>query len=174
MAVTCSQVFFFMLTMLVDTTDFYRSILLSVWPWLVVRRSAKSQTCWLHFCTCISTNHGVETVQLEHPDTTFWVRFLELREIIPVLLTGSNNFGTGMHSDIYELIWFKLGLVIDTAELCMMTLGLVILTIIQGHRDAREQKLLCHSSYLTKIIDMIEKNFCAHFLTNFSIDMDEV
>ena len=34
----------------------------------------------------------------------------------------SNNFSAGMHSDIYALIWFKLGMLIETIELYILVL----------------------------------------------------
>ena len=42
-----------------------------------------------------------------------------------------------MHLDIYESVWFKLGMVIDTIVLYILTL-----TLIQSHRSVRKQKLL--------------------------------
>ena len=53
---------------------------------------------------------------------TTWVRFIEAREIIAVLLTASKNFKVGKHSDIYESVWFKLGMVIDTIDYCLLIL----------------------------------------------------
>ena len=36
---------------------------------------------------------------------------------LSVLQTASKNFSVGMHSDIYKLIWIKLGVMIDTTVL---------------------------------------------------------
>ena len=44
------------------------------------------------------------------------MRFNETREIITVLLAASKNFNTGMHSDVYESVWLKVGIMIDTIE----------------------------------------------------------
>ena len=32
-------------------------------------------------------------------------------------MTASKYFNIGMHSDVYQLIWFKPGMMIDTTEL---------------------------------------------------------
>ena len=46
-----------------------------------------------------------------------------------------------MDFDVHELIWFKFGMMIDTIELYMLMLVLLTLTIIEGHRSMRKQKL---------------------------------
>ena len=43
----------------------------------------------------------------------FWVRFDVSREINCCFLTASTNFNIGMHSDVYESIWFELGIWYD-------------------------------------------------------------
>ena len=50
------------------------------------------------------------------------MRFVETREIIVVLLTAFKNFHVGMHSNIYELIWFKVGMMMDTVALHILIL----------------------------------------------------
>ena len=52
-----------------------------------------------------------------------------------------------MHADVCEPIWFKLGLMIDATELNNLILVYEILTLIQGHRDARNKTFLHHLSY---------------------------
>ena len=47
-----------------------------------------------------------------------------------------------MHSEIYELIWFKLCIMIMYYWAQHFETSLTILTLIQGHRDVRKQKLL--------------------------------
>ena len=47
-----------------------------------------------------------------------------------------------MHSNVYESIWFKLGVMIDTIEFYILILNLWTLALIQGHRSARKQKHL--------------------------------
>ena len=47
-----------------------------------------------------------------------------------------------MHFDVYKLIWFKDGLMIDTTDLYISIVVLVTLTLIQGHCNERKQKLL--------------------------------
>ena len=46
-----------------------------------------------------------------------------------------------MYSDIYEPIWFKLGMMINNIELNILKLVFVTFTLIQGCRDARKQEL---------------------------------
>ena len=46
-----------------------------------------------------------------------------------------------MHSDMYESIWFKISLKINTIELHILMLVHVILTLIQGHRNATTKVL---------------------------------
>ena len=43
----------------------------------------------------------------------------------------------GVYSDIYEVIWFKLGIMIDTIVPCILILVYVVLTLFQGYGDAR-------------------------------------
>ena len=56
-----------------------------------------------------------------------------------------------MHSDVYESIWSKLGMMIDTIVLYILVLVLLFLTLIQGHRTARKQNLCV--SYLRKFVN---------------------
>ena len=49
----------------------------------------------------------------------------------------SRNFTADMHSDIYDPVWFKLGIMIDTLELYIFILIYVALILIQGYRDVR-------------------------------------
>ena len=70
----------------------------------------------------------------------------EYQEKTAVLLTAPKNFNVGMHSDIYEPAWFKHDLMRDTSDLYILILVHINLTLIPGHRDAREQNLLCQLS----------------------------
>ena len=54
----------------------------------------------------------------------------------------STTFHVGLHLDIYELVWFILGIMIDATELYSLIPVEVILTFIQGHMDAKRQKLM--------------------------------
>ena len=47
-----------------------------------------------------------------------------------------------MHLKGCEPVWFKLDMMIDTMELYILVLVLVILSLIQGQRDAEKKKLL--------------------------------
>ena len=58
-----------------------------------------------------------------------------------VLFTGSKNFNVGMHSDVYELIWFKFSMIIDTIVLYILILVRITLTFTEGHRSMRKQVL---------------------------------
>ena len=48
-----------------------------------------------------------------------------------------------MNLDGFESVWFKLGMIIDTIKLYSLILVWLTLTVIEGHRDGRKQKLLC-------------------------------
>ena len=84
------------------------------------------------------------------------VSFIEIREITAVLLTVSKSFNTGMQSDVYESISFKLCMMIDTIILYILFSVSMTLTFIQGHSCIRNQY------------------FGVHFLTNLNIDLDEI
>ena len=57
-------------------------------------------------------------------------------------MTASKNLSVGMHLDVYKPVWFKRRMVIDDIELYSLIVNSVILTLIQGHKGARKQKLL--------------------------------
>ena len=40
-----------------------------------------------------------------------------------------------MHSDICEPVWFKLSMMVETAELYILMLTYLALTFIQGHKE---------------------------------------
>ena len=45
----------------------------------------------------------------------------EMRDIGAVLLSVfKENLNICMHLDVYELIWFRLSMMIDTSELCVL------------------------------------------------------
>ena len=67
-----------------------------------------------------------------------WYKGNSCRFVIFVFFAVSENFNVGMHSDIYESIWFKLGMLIDTIELCILIIIYVTLTLMQDHRYARK------------------------------------
>ena len=50
-----------------------------------------------------------------------------------------------MYSDVYESIWFKLGVMIGTIVLYITMLVWLTLTLIQGRRSGRKRNLLCQS-----------------------------
>ena len=47
-----------------------------------------------------------------------------------------------MHSEVYEPIWFKFGMMIDKSELYIWILPVVISTWIQSHKSARNEQFL--------------------------------
>ena len=50
------------------------------------------------------------------------MRFSETREISDVLVTVSKTFNVGKHSEVYQSIPFKAGIMIDDIELCILIL----------------------------------------------------
>ena len=76
----------------------------------------------------------------------FWTTFVESRETTAALLC-SKSWPVGMHLDIYEPILFKCALMIDSRECYISILVSVVLTFIEGSRDARKQKLLWQLSH---------------------------
>ena len=102
-------------------TPFYTSLLTLTLPG--VRKVSTQQNLLASFLAHLSTDwdeisYGNEAFLVEHPDST--LRFNEMREITPVLLTAPTNFDVGMLSDIFELIWFKCDVIIDSIKLYTM------------------------------------------------------
>ena len=64
-------------------------------------------------------------------------------EVIAVWLVASQNLNSASHLDVYEPVFFKLGMVTGTIELYILVLVWMTLTLIQGRRDARNQKNFC-------------------------------
>ena len=109
-------------------------------------RSEQSKSVGFIFLHTFQMN-GMKYLKLLNVMKQFKWIILRLRDVVIqgtwlVLLTAlkkkQNNFNIGMHSNIYKPIWFKLGVVMDTAVLCIFILVYVILTLIHGHRDARD------------------------------------
>ena len=67
----------------------------------------------------------------------YFSTFIESRKMTAVVPTALNSFSVGMHLDVYDTIWFKLGLIIDTVEHHILMLIWLTLTFIQGHISAR-------------------------------------
>ena len=53
---------------------------------------------------------------------------------------------SGLEPSVYESVWFRVGVMIDSNELCISILILLAFTSIQGQGGARNQKLLCQLS----------------------------
>ena len=73
--------------------------------------------------------YGIEVIQVEHSGTC-WVRFIEPKDRTAVLLTVSKNFSIGMHSNFYELVWFKLNMMVNRIILYIFVLVLVTLNFM--------------------------------------------
>ena len=67
------------------------------------------------------------------------MRVIETRKITAVLLSASKNLKTGMLSDFYDTISFKLGKVIDYIELYILIQVYLTMTLIESHKNARKQ-----------------------------------
>ena len=70
------------------------------------------------------------------------MRFVESRKITAVLLIS------------LVCIWFTLGRIIDTTEVCILIPVLVASTFTEGHKDARKQNIL-HQLSLNVCLDGI-------------------
>ena len=140
------QQIIFIPAMHIGTIDFYHFLPLSLTLTLSgISGSVQSKTSWLHVLPHFWTDQdemwsGLEANQVQHLDTMFQWDVLKHGEINAVLLSTSKNSDDGMDSNVYELIWFKLCRIIDTIKLYILIL--VLLTLTQGHRSARKQKLL--------------------------------
>ena len=142
---------FFIGAMFIGIIDFYHFRPLSLsWRWLEVTRSGQSKTYWNHFFPTLFNWSGWNlTWCWNNLNWTsrfwFWVIFDETSETTAVLLTALKKTSIGMFSDICILIWFTLGLMIDSTELLILVQ--LTLTLIQGHMSGRKQKILHHLSH---------------------------
>ena len=66
------------------------------------------------------------------------------------------TFNVSVYLDIYKSVWCRIGLMIDTVVLYIFILVYLTLTVIQGHRFSRKQKLLCQLFH--KIFNWFEWN----------------
>ena len=89
-----------------------------------------------------------------------------IREMTAGLLSACKK---DMHSDSYKSMWFKLSVMIDVAEFYVLIFYYLSLTLIQGHRDARKQKLL-HKLF-PQVINGFGWNFvlCTYKRQNFDV-----
>ena len=138
--------FLFIPAMLIDTIDFYHFILLPLTLTLAGgHKISAKQNLWAWFsCTFklirMKFNMVLKQLKLNTLMFFFLARVNEAREITSVLLTVYKKPQTFMNSFGSNLV-FKLGMMIDTTELCILILVYVTLTLIQGHSSARKQKL---------------------------------
>ena len=72
----------------------------------------------------------------------FWVRFNETREISAVLQAASKTY------TLEYIHMFRLGVMIHTIVLYILIIVSLTLTLIQGHRSERKQKLLHQFSHI--------------------------
>ena len=59
----------------------------------------------------------LEAIWVEHPDTTFVWNLMKQWKRLP-----QKPFNIDMHSELAELIWFRLGMMINTIELYILML----------------------------------------------------
>ena len=113
--------------MLIGTTDFYHCIPLSLTLILPGghKVSAKQNLLASFSPTFFSLSGWNVLWWWSNSSRTawenFWVGFVETREITAVLLTASQKFHFGMHSNVCKLFWFKLSM-IDTIVLYVLIL----------------------------------------------------
>ena len=81
--------------------------------------------------------------------------FNETKEMTAVLFTAPKHLNADMHSAIYELVWSKLCMLMDTVALYILMLVLMTLTMIQSHMGATKHQLLYQSSHKV-LIDQLE------------------
>ena len=67
----------------------------------------------------------------------FWGKVDFIREMSAILLTASKIFYVVMELDVYEPIWFHLGMMKDASKVDVLILASGNLTLIQGHRDVQ-------------------------------------
>ena len=89
----------------------------------------------------------------------FWVTLNETREMSAVLLAASKNFKVGMLSDVYEFIWFKVSVVIDTIGLCSWMIVSLTLALIQGQRSKECEKAKTSMAIISQIFQLILMEF---------------
>ena len=103
----------------------------------------------------------------------FWVRFVERREIA-VVLTASNNFNVGIHWNVYELIWFKLGMMIDT--FCTLHLDASVVDLDLDSRSQEYEKAEGSAPIISQCSLLIWKEFgillrCNELHTHFMLSI---
>ena len=90
-----------------------------------VTRSAEKETCWLQFLTHFSTDQdeiwcGVEALYVKHCAAAFkWDQWNQEKELLFCWLSQE------CLSLAFELIWIKLGMIIDAVELYILKLVFV-------------------------------------------------
>ena len=120
------------------------------WPWpcLRVTRSTQSKPIGFIF------SHSVQLTRMKCDVVMKQFKLHILRLPLIYWNEGRNccfadciqeNFNVDMHLDVYESIWFRFGLMIDTILLYILIVVLLTLTLtlIQGHRRARKQNFRC-------------------------------
>ena len=115
------------------------------WPWLGFTRSDENKTYWLLFL------HTWEMIRMKFDVVLKQCKLNSLNTYLNgklYLIKGNNllfYFKVDMHSDVYELIWFQFGMMIDTTELHILILVYRTLTMVQGHRSAKKAKMCAPS-----------------------------
>ena len=70
------------------------------------------------------------------------LRLNETREITAVVLTVSKNFNIDMYLDIYESIWFKLAMMIDTVKLYIFDTSLTDHDLESRSQECKKENVL--------------------------------
>ena len=73
------------------------------------------------------------------------------------------KFDVGLYSDIYRVISFKLGVVMETTKLCILILVSMTSAFIQDHSCMRNQIVLCQFSQMF-CFQFGKKSDCCHNL----------
>ena len=139
------------------------------WPDLDLRSQCqRKQNFWLHFFPALFNWSGWNWMWCwNNSNWSFWywfsIRYLRKQrgevgggEGLRLLFywlrqkkkkKKKNVLRVGMHSDVYDSIWYKRGMMIDAIELNIFRLIYLTLILIKGHRCAINQKLLGQLSH---------------------------
>ena len=95
---------------------------------------------WFHTCFILTVPFSI---QGREPDSHDFVKKTNKQKTPKTKKIKQKNFNISLYSDIYECVPFKLGLMIETSELYILTSVWMTLTSIQGHSCMRNQRLWC-------------------------------
>ena len=110
---------------------------------LNILRLLLSKIYWNKGNNCCFTD-CIKKKKPKHWHAIGWDLGLSGRQPLGLSLSKGLSSNTGMHSDVFEWICFKRGVMVDTVVLYILILSL---TLIQGHRSARKQNFLWQLSH---------------------------